>query len=132
MTVKKTAFCLAVAALLVSCAGYEWPDTVVTNTTGLEITFKFHHTGVISLPGDTPITFRTRPHQTLEWFSYDSDGPQPRRFFTPQPDEASVWFFYSVTNDGIAAGDFRVVHMCTGDGCLGYGCDNPCCEFGDG
>jgi len=100
-------FCLAVF-LLVSCGGPEWDDTVVVNSSGLSVEFRFSHTGEITLtPGDRT-SFGTRAHQRLEWFRYDGQESPG--------DPALVRFVYVTTNRG-ASGEFRLVCVCAGDDC---------------
>jgi len=84
MSVKKTAFFLAIAFLLVSCGRHEWAETRVTNNSLVDVTFRFGHTGELTLSPGAYTHFETRAHQLLEWYR-----PYNR-----------VWFDYQATNHG--------------------------------
>ncbi|MCL2044364.1 MAG: hypothetical protein FWG89_09510 [Treponema sp.] len=77
---------LFILSLLVSCGGNDWADTVISNESGYEVTFKFNHTGEYTLDADgvTTVTFPTRVYQYLE-----KHDPVKR-----------VTFEFSSTNDG--------------------------------
>jgi hypothetical protein len=66
---KKAVFCLALFALLFSCEGNNWDDSVITNSSEFEVTFKFNHTGKFVLPVGATKTFETEAYQRL--VSYD-------------------------------------------------------------
>jgi hypothetical protein len=76
--------------LFFSCAVNDWDDTIITNSSKFEVTFKFSNTGKIVLSGGEEVTFPTKAYQRLESFS-----PVKR-----------VEFTYSATNDGYT-GEFR-------------------------
>jgi len=129
MVLRKTAFCLVMVFLLVSCGRQEWDDTVITNNSDLPVTFRFNHTGEITLSPESSTSFETRVHQHLVWF----------RYYGQENDPVLVRFVYIATNYG-ASGEFRLICLCTEDDCdicgcgnvTEAGCDNFCdCDPGD-
>jgi hypothetical protein len=66
---KKTVFCLAVFALLLSCEGNNWADTEIANESEFEVTFKFNHTDEFVLPPNETKTFETKAYQHLASYS---------------------------------------------------------------
>ena len=87
---KKIVSCFVFLFLLLSCDNHNWDDTVITNSSAEEITFKFSNTGKQLLaPGGTT-TFPTNAYQHLESYS-----PAKRVFFEYEP-----------TNDGYT-GEFK-------------------------
>jgi hypothetical protein len=66
---KKVVFCLAVFALMLSCEGNNWGDTVITNSSGFDVTFKFNHTDKFELLSGGTKKFETKAYQYLA--SYD-------------------------------------------------------------
>jgi len=100
MPIRKAAFCLALAALLLlaSCAQQDWGDTTITNETGIEIMFEFHPRGEFTLPGTAPgntVTFESSPFQQLRWFQYYWDAEindWVRHEGVLRPIDAEVWF----------------------------------------
>jgi hypothetical protein len=73
---KKAVFCLALLALLLSCEGNNWDDTVITNSSEFDVTFKFNHTDKFVLPARGTKKFETKAYQYLA--SYD---PSKRVYF---------------------------------------------------
>ena len=73
---KKLVICLVFLGLLLSCDSNSWNDTVITNSSGYNVTFKFNHTKEDGLlPGGVK-TFETKAYQYLE--SYE---PSKRVYF---------------------------------------------------
>jgi hypothetical protein len=66
---KKVVFCLALFALLLSCEGNNWSDTVITNSSEFEVKFKFNHTSEFTLPAGSTRTFETKAYQYLASYS---------------------------------------------------------------
>jgi len=100
MPIRKAAFCLALAALLLlaSCAQQDWGDTTITNETEFYVRFYFHPVGVYELsdtaPGNT-VTFESSPFQQLRWFQYRETGAstwEDRHEGVLRPIDAEVWF----------------------------------------
>jgi hypothetical protein len=79
------------AGLFASCSNKTWADSVITNTSASEeVTFKFTHTGEITLPAGASTSFETVAYQRMEYYR-----PEKR-----------VSFSYDATDDGYTA-EFR-------------------------
>ena len=70
--------------IFLSCNANTWNDTVITNDSEFEVSFKFNHTGEKHLEIGESATFETKAYQRLVSYS-----PEKRVFFT-----------YLATNDG--------------------------------
>jgi hypothetical protein len=91
---KKVVFCLAVFALLLSCEGNNWDDTVITNSSEFDVKFKFNHTGEFELSPGAKKSFETKAYQYLA--SYDS--PKRVSFKFESTDEGYTGEFLTLSS----------------------------------
>jgi hypothetical protein len=89
-TMKKLIICLVFLAFFFSCERNNWDDTIITNNSTINVSFKFSNTGAILLLAGKQVTFPTEAHQFME-------------LYVP---EKMVDFTFSATNDGYT-GEFH-------------------------
>jgi len=88
---KKIAFIFGILLiLLVSCDINNWDDSIITNKSLYQVTFKFNHTGERSLAFGESTEFKTIAYQHIERYSPDK----------------RVYFEYKSTNAGYT-GEFK-------------------------
>jgi len=69
--------------LFSGCDTHNWSDSIITNNSEFQVTFKFNNTGEISLADGESATFETEAYQHIERYS-----PEKRVYFTYKATDA--------------------------------------------